>query len=60
MTVVLLGSAVAPMTIVNHRGDRTFFTTFAILFCYAMYLIKSLDMGKKSNNLSLLPHLLHS
>ena len=47
MTVVLLGSAVAPMTIVNHRGGRTFFTTFAILFCYAMYLIKSLDMGKK-------------
>lgn len=47
MTVVLLGSAVAPMTIVNHRGDRTFLTTFAILFCYAMYLIKPLDMGKK-------------
>lgn len=47
MTVVLLGSAVAPMTIVNHRGDRTFFTTFAILFCYALYLIKSLGMGKK-------------
>lgn len=47
MTVVLLGSAVAPMTIVNHRGDRTFFTTFAILFCYAMYLIKILGMGKK-------------
>lgn len=51
MTVVLLGSAVAPMTIVNHRGDRTFFTTFAILFCYAMYLIKSLDMGKKIEQL---------
>ena len=51
MTVVLLGSAVAPMTIVNHRGDRTFFTTFAILFCYAMYLIKSLDMGKKIKQL---------
>lgn len=51
MTVVLLGSAVAPMTIVNHRGDRTFFTTFAILFCYAMYLIKSPDMGKKIKQL---------
>lgn len=51
MTVVLLGSAVAPMTIVNHRGDRTFFTTFVILFCYAMYLIKSLDMGKKIEQL---------
>ncbi len=47
MTIVLLGSAVAPMTIVNHRGDRTFFTTFAILFCYAMYLIKMLGIDKK-------------
>lgn len=38
-TVILLGSAVAPMMIVNHRGDRTFFTTFAILLCFALYLI---------------------
>ena len=47
MTVILLGSAVAPMTIVNHRGDRTFFTTFAILFCYALYLVKEIGVGKK-------------
>lgn len=47
MTVILLGSAVAPMTIVNHRGDRTFFTTFAILFCYALCLVKEIDTGKK-------------
>ena len=47
MTVILLGSAVAPMTIVNHRGDRTFFTTFAILFCYALYLVKEIGAGKK-------------
>lgn len=39
-TVVLLGSAVAPMMIVNHRGDRTFFTTFAILLIYALVLFK--------------------
>ena len=38
-TVILLGSAVAPMMIVNHRGDRTFFTTFAILLCFALYLV---------------------
>ena len=47
MTVILLGSAVAPMTIVNHRGDRTFFTTFAILFCYALYLTKEIGVEKK-------------
>ena len=47
MTVILLGSAVAPMTIVNHRGDRTFFTTFAILFCYALYLTKEIRVDKK-------------
>lgn len=47
MTVILLGSAVAPMTIVNHRGDRTFFTTFAILFCYSLYLVKEIGVGKK-------------
>lgn len=47
MTVISLGSAVAPMTIVNHRGDRTFFTTFAILFCYALYLVKEIGIGKK-------------
>lgn len=47
MTVILLCSAVAPMTIVNHRGDRTFFTTFAILFCYALFLIKELGAVEK-------------
>lgn len=36
--IILLGSAVAPILIVNHRGDRTFFTTFAILMCYALWL----------------------
>ena len=41
-TVILLGSAVAPMMIVNHRGDRTFFTTFAILLCFALYLVSLL------------------
>jgi Ca2+/Na+ antiporter len=43
ITAVLLGSAVCPMFIVNHRGDRTFFTTFAILLCYALYLFRSLS-----------------
>lgn len=38
MTVVLLGSAVGPILIVNHRGDRTFFTVFAIFLFYAAYL----------------------
>ena len=47
IAVILLGSAVAPMTIVNHRGDRTFFTTFAILFCYALYLTKEIGVDKK-------------
>lgn len=47
MAVVLLGSAVAPMMIVNHRGDRTFFTTFAILFCYALVLLKKIPIAKK-------------
>lgn len=47
VTVILLGSAVAPMTVVNHRGDRTFFTTFAILFCYALYLVKEIGIGEK-------------
>lgn len=36
--ILLLGSAVAPILIVNHRGDRTFFTTFAILMCYSLWL----------------------
>lgn len=49
MTVILLCSAVGPMTIVNHRGDRTFYTTFAILFCYAMFLIKEIGIGDKVN-----------
>ena len=43
--IVMLASAVAPIMIVNHRGDRTFFTTFAILLCYTMYLIAS--VGKE-------------
>lgn len=47
MTVILLCSAVAPMTIVNHRGDRTFFTTFAILLCYALFLIKEIGVVEK-------------
>ncbi len=46
MAVILLGSAVAPMTIVNHRGDRTFFTTFAILFCYALHLVKEIRVKR--------------
>lgn len=41
MTVVLLGSAVGPILIVNHRGDRTFFMVFAIFLFYAAYLVAS-------------------
>lgn len=51
MTIILLGSAVGPMTIVNHRGDRTFFTTFAILFCYAMFLITETAIGTRMKKL---------
>ena len=40
--IILLGNAVAPILIVNHRGDRTFFTTFAILMCYALWLLAEL------------------
>ena len=49
ITVILIGSAVGPILIVNHRGDRTFFTVFAILFCYAMLLVKNVGGEMRIN-----------
>ena len=51
MTVVLLGSAVGPILIVNHRGDRTFFTVFAIFLFYAAHLAASFGMEINSGGL---------